>query len=54
MCQSFFFNKIAGLRSEILLKKRLYKICFPVTFCEIFKDIGLYRITPVAAFVDNK
>ena len=32
LCQSFFFNKVAGLRPETLLKKRLWHRCFPVNF----------------------
>ena len=31
-CQSLFFNKVAGLRPENLLKKRLWHRCFPVNF----------------------
>ena len=38
LCQSPFFNKVAGLRSVILLKKRLWKKCFPVEFCEVSKN----------------
>ena len=34
LCQSLFFNKIAGLRSATLLKKRLWRRCFPVYFVE--------------------
>ena len=32
LCQSLFFNKIAGLRPATLLKKRLWHRCFPVKF----------------------
>ena len=32
LCQSSFFNKVAGLRSATLLKKRLCHKCFPVNF----------------------
>ena len=32
LCQSLLFNKIAGLRPTILLKKRLWDRCFPVNF----------------------
>ena len=32
LCQSLFFNKVAGLRSATLLKKRLWHRCFPVNF----------------------
>ena len=30
--QSLFFNKVAGLRSATLFKKRLWHRCFPVNF----------------------
>ena len=32
LCQSLFFNKVEGLRSATLLKKRLWHRCFPVNF----------------------
>ena len=32
LCQSLFFNKVAGLRPAPLLKKRLWHRCFPVNF----------------------
>ena len=32
LCQSLFFNKVAGLRPATLLKKRLWHRCFPVNF----------------------
>ena len=32
LCQSLFFNKVAGLRPETLLKKRLWRRYFPVNF----------------------
>ena len=34
LCQSLFLNKIAGLRSAILLKKRLWHRCFPANFAK--------------------
>ena len=34
LCQSFFFNKVAGLRPATLLKKRLWHRCFPVNFAK--------------------
>ena len=39
LCQSLFPNKIAGLRPAILLKKRHWRSCFLVNFCEISKNI---------------
>ena len=32
--QSLFFSKVAGLRPAILLKKRLWHMCFPVNFAK--------------------
>ena len=32
LCQSLFFNKVAGLRPATLLKKWLWYRCFPVNF----------------------
>ena len=34
LCQSLFFDKVAGLRPATLLKKRLWHRCFPVNFAE--------------------
>ena len=40
LCQSLFFNKVAGLRPATLLKKRLWHRCFPVNFYEISKNFS--------------
>ena len=37
LCQSFFFNKVVGLRSATLLKKRLWHRCFPVNFAKFLR-----------------
>ena len=37
LCQSLFFNKVAGLRPATLLKKRLLHRCFPVNFAKFLK-----------------
>ena len=34
LCQSLFFNKVAGLRPATLLKKRLWHRYFPVNFAK--------------------
>ena len=34
MCQSLFFNKVAGLRTATSLKKRRSYKCFPVSFAQ--------------------
>ena len=35
--QSLFLNKVAGLRSVTLLKKRLWQRCFPVNFATFLR-----------------
>ena len=37
LCQSFFFNKVAGLRPATLLMKRLWHRCFPVNFVKVIR-----------------
>ena len=37
LCQSLFFNKVAGLRPAALLKRRLWHRCFPVSFAKILR-----------------
>ena len=37
LCQSLFFNKVAGLRSATLLKKRLWHRCFPANFAKFLR-----------------
>ena len=37
LCQSLFFNKVAGLRPAALLKKRLWHSCFPVNFVKFLR-----------------
>ena len=37
LCLSLFFNKVAGLRSATLLKKRLRRRCFPVNFVKFLR-----------------
>ena len=41
LCQSFFFNKVAGLRPATLLKKRLWHRCFPVNLVEFLRTLFL-------------
>ena len=45
MCQSLFFNKVAGL----LLKKRLWHRCFPVDLAKFLRTPFSYKTPPVAA-----
>ena len=51
LCQSLFFNKVAGLRSATLLKKRLWYRCFPVNFVKYLRPHFFYRTSSVAASV---
>ena len=37
LCQSPFFNKVAGLRPATLLKKKLWHRCFPVNFAKFLR-----------------
>ena len=37
LCQSFLFNKVAGLRTVTLLKNRFWYRCFPVNFSKFLK-----------------
>ena len=37
LCQSLLFNKVAGLRTVTLLKKRFWYRCFPVNFSKFLK-----------------
>ena len=37
LCQSLFFDKVVGLKSAILLKKRLWPRCFPVDFAKFLR-----------------
>ena len=37
LCESLFFNKVAGLRPAILLKKRLWHRCFPMNFAKFLR-----------------
>ena len=37
LCQNLFFNKVASLRSATLLKRRLWRRCFPVSFAKFLR-----------------
>ena len=43
LCQSLFFNKVAGLRPATLLKKRLCYRCFPVNFVKLLRTLFLQK-----------
>ena len=37
LCQSLFFNKVAGLRPVTLLKKKFWYRCFPANFAKFVR-----------------
>ena len=37
LCQRLFFNKVAGVRSATLLKKNIWRKCFPVNYEKFLK-----------------
>ena len=37
LCQNLFSNKVAGLSSATLLKKRLWQRCFPLNFAKFLR-----------------
>ena len=39
LCQSLFFNKVAGLMPATLLRKRLWQRCFPVNFAKFLRTL---------------
>ena len=41
LCQNLFFNKVAGLRSATLLKKKLWNRGFPVHFAKFLRTLFL-------------
>ena len=41
LCQSLFCNKVTGLRPATLLKKRLWRRCFPVNFAKFLGQLFL-------------
>ena len=51
LCQSLFFNNVAGLRLATSLKKRLWRRCFPVNFVKFLRTPFFHRTPLVAASV---
>ena len=51
LCQSLFFNKVAGLRPATLLKKKTLAQVFPCEYYKISKNTFSYRTPLVAASV---
>ena len=52
LCQSLFFNKAAGLRSETLIKKETLTQVLSYEFYKISRNNFFYRTPPVAASVE--
>ena len=52
LCQSLFFNKVAG--PATLFKKRLCHSFFPVSFVKLLRTPFFYRTPLVAASVNQK
>ena len=52
MCQSLFFNKVAGLRSATLLKKEILTQVFSCEFFKISKDTFFTEQLRTTASVD--
>ena len=50
LCQSLFFNKVAGLACNFIKTETLAQV-FSCEFCEISKNTYSYRTPPVAASV---
>ena len=44
LCWSFFLNKISGLQSTTLLKKRLHHKCFPVNFAKFLRTAFIEQL----------
>ena len=52
LCQSLFFNKVAGLRPATLLKRRLWYRCFPVNFVKFLRTRFLQNTSgPLLLFI---
>ena len=60
LCQSLFFNKVAGLTPATLLKKRLWHRCFPVNFAKFLETpfiiehlwwLLLYKLLSATIFI---
>ena len=49
LCQSLFFNKVAGLRPVTLLKERLWPRCFLMNFTKFLRKPFLKKTPPVVA-----
>ena len=50
--QSLFFNQVGGLRPTTLLKRRLWRMCFPVNFVKFLRT-PFSQNTPGGCFCWN-
>ena len=54
LCRSFFFNKVAGLWTAILLKNETPAQVFSCKFCEIFKKTYFVEhLRTIASVIKN-
>ena len=49
LCQTLFFDKVAGMGPANLLKMSLWLVCFPVNFAKFLRTHFFYRKPLVAA-----
>ena len=54
VCQSLFFNKVAGLRSATLFKKILWHRSFPVNFVKMLRTSFLQNLWKTASKTFHK
>ena len=54
LCQSLFFNKIAGLRPATLLKKGLWHRCFLVNFVTFLRTLFTQNTSGGCFWYENK
>ena len=53
LCQSFYFNKVVGLRPATLFNKRLWYSCFPVNSAKFLRT-SFYRTPLTTASVMSR
>ena len=54
LCQSLFFNKVAGLRPATSLKKRLWYTRFPVNIAKLLRKLFLWKTCGGCFWTENK
>ena len=53
LCWSLFYNKVEGLRSASLLKKRLQHRCFPVHFAKFLRKSFLWNTSGSCFYMND-